>query len=198
MNTGHPSLGSWISYGLGSLNENLPTFVVLTSKFRNMRNLQALSSRLWSAGFLPSRARGLFAARLGRPGVVPDRSRRRGPRRAPRDARRRQRAQRPGARAHRRPGNRDAHRGVRDGVPDADRRAGTDRSFRRTARRPTNSTASRRRNPARSPRTACWRAGWPSAACASCRFSIAAGTSIPTCPTACGCNARTWTRAATA
>ena len=49
---GKPSIGSWMSYGLGSMNEDLPTFVVLTSKLPLFVNIQALSSRLWSAGFL--------------------------------------------------------------------------------------------------------------------------------------------------
>jgi hypothetical protein len=49
---GKPSIGSWISYGLGSMNEDLPTFVVLTSKLPLFTNIQALSSRLWSSGFL--------------------------------------------------------------------------------------------------------------------------------------------------
>jgi hypothetical protein len=49
---GKPSIGSWISYGLGSMNEDLPTFVVLTSKLPIFTNIQALSSRLWSSGFL--------------------------------------------------------------------------------------------------------------------------------------------------
>jgi len=49
---GKASIGSWISYGLGSMNEDLPTFVVLTSKLPLFVNIQALSSRLWSSGFL--------------------------------------------------------------------------------------------------------------------------------------------------
>jgi hypothetical protein len=49
---GKPCLGSWLSYGLGSLNENLPTFVVMTSKLPLNANIQALSSRLWTSGFL--------------------------------------------------------------------------------------------------------------------------------------------------
>jgi hypothetical protein len=49
---GKPSIGSWISYGLGSMNDDLPSFVVLTSKLPIFANIQALSSRLWSAGFL--------------------------------------------------------------------------------------------------------------------------------------------------
>ena len=48
---GRPSMGSWISYGLGSENENLPAFIVLVTK---KTADQPLSSRLWDSGFLPS------------------------------------------------------------------------------------------------------------------------------------------------
>src|SRR5262245_50659016 len=48
---GRPSFGAWLSYGLGSLNENLPAFVVLISKDRTEQGLYA---RLWGNGFLPS------------------------------------------------------------------------------------------------------------------------------------------------
>jgi hypothetical protein len=50
---GKPALGAWLSYGLGAINEELPTFVVLTSKMPWTVNVQALSNRLWSSGFLP-------------------------------------------------------------------------------------------------------------------------------------------------
>jgi hypothetical protein len=49
---GRPSLGSWLAYGLGAMNEELPTFVVMTSKMPVKANVQALSNRLWSSGFL--------------------------------------------------------------------------------------------------------------------------------------------------
>jgi hypothetical protein len=49
---GRPSLGSWLSYGLGAVNDELPTFVVMTSKMPHRTNVQALSNRLWSSGFL--------------------------------------------------------------------------------------------------------------------------------------------------
>ncbi|WP_435018014.1 DUF1501 domain-containing protein [Tundrisphaera sp. TA3] len=52
---GRPSLGSWLSYGLGSLNRNLPDFVVLISKDRID---QPLYARLWGNGFLPSEHQG--------------------------------------------------------------------------------------------------------------------------------------------
>ncbi|MBY0588930.1 DUF1501 domain-containing protein [bacterium] len=52
--TGRPCLGSWTSYGLGSMNDDLPTFVVLVAKPSNTEQVQAISARLWSSGYLPS------------------------------------------------------------------------------------------------------------------------------------------------
>ena len=54
--SGRPSIGSWLSYGLGSDNENLPNFVVLISKGGGA---QPLNSQSWSNGFLPSHHQGL-------------------------------------------------------------------------------------------------------------------------------------------
>jgi hypothetical protein len=54
---GRPSMGAWLSYGLGSANENLPAFVVLIS--RNANSDQPLYSRLWGNGFLPSLHQGV-------------------------------------------------------------------------------------------------------------------------------------------
>ncbi len=54
---GRPSMGSWLTYGLGSENENLPSFVVLVSN--NAPNDQPLYARLWGNGFLPSRYQGV-------------------------------------------------------------------------------------------------------------------------------------------
>ncbi|HEX8915758.1 MAG TPA: DUF1501 domain-containing protein [Humisphaera sp.] len=56
--SGRPSMGSWITYGLGSDCDNLPGFVVLTSAGRGGQ-MQPISSRQWSAGFLPSRFQGV-------------------------------------------------------------------------------------------------------------------------------------------
>jgi hypothetical protein len=50
--TGRPCLGAWVSYGLGSLNQNLPTFVVLVARSTNTEQVQAISARLWQAGAL--------------------------------------------------------------------------------------------------------------------------------------------------
>lgn len=57
--TGRPCLGAWTSYGLGSLNDNLPTFVVLVAKPTNTEQVQAISARLWSAGYLPGEHAGV-------------------------------------------------------------------------------------------------------------------------------------------
>src|SRR3954470_6164938 len=57
--TGRPCLGSWASYGLGSLNDNLPTFVVLVAKPSNTEQIQAISGRLWSSGYLPGEHAGV-------------------------------------------------------------------------------------------------------------------------------------------
>jgi hypothetical protein len=57
--TGRPCLGTWVSYGLGSLNENLPTFVVLVAKPSNTEQVQAISARLWSSGYIPSQHAGV-------------------------------------------------------------------------------------------------------------------------------------------
>ena len=57
--TGRPSFGSWVSYGLGSMNNNLPTFVVLVAQPSNTEQIQAISGRLWSAGCLPGEHAGV-------------------------------------------------------------------------------------------------------------------------------------------
>ena len=56
---GRPSMGSWVSYGLGSENHDLPGFVVLISQGSNLNQSQPLFSRLWGSGFLPSRYQGV-------------------------------------------------------------------------------------------------------------------------------------------
>ena len=56
---GKPSLGSWLSYGLGSECDNLPAFVVMTPSWSAKRDAQALYNRLWSSGFLPTKHSGV-------------------------------------------------------------------------------------------------------------------------------------------
>jgi len=64
---GKPSLGSWISYGLGSESNDLPAFVVLTPNFPPTGNAQALFTRMWSSGFLPTKHSGVALRSVGDP-----------------------------------------------------------------------------------------------------------------------------------
>jgi hypothetical protein len=57
--SGRPSFGSWMSYGLGSLNDNLPSFIVMLSRGTGRPNGQPLYSRLWGNGFLSSLHQGV-------------------------------------------------------------------------------------------------------------------------------------------
>jgi hypothetical protein len=65
--TGRPCLGSWLSYGLGSMNENLPAFVVLVARPTNTEQIQAISARLWSSGYLPGEHAGVSFRTAGDP-----------------------------------------------------------------------------------------------------------------------------------
>jgi len=64
---GKPSFGSWLSYGLGSSNENLPAFVVMTPRWTAKRDAQALYQRLWGSGFLASKHSGVRLRSDGAP-----------------------------------------------------------------------------------------------------------------------------------
>lgn len=57
--TGRPCLGSWVAYGLGSENHDLPAFVVLVARPSNTEQIQAISARLWSSGYLPGEHAGV-------------------------------------------------------------------------------------------------------------------------------------------
>jgi hypothetical protein len=80
---GRPSIGAWVDYGLGSLNENLPSFVVLNSVPSEGGADQGLLARLWGSGFLPSKHQGVQLRGSGDPvlylanpdGITPDRRR---------------------------------------------------------------------------------------------------------------------------
>ncbi len=68
MIAGKPCIGSWLSYGLGSMNQDLPTFVVLNATHSNPRaNVQAISARLWSSGFLSGKYSGVALRSAGDP-----------------------------------------------------------------------------------------------------------------------------------
>jgi hypothetical protein len=63
---GRPSMGAWVTYGLGSESQDLPGFVVLTSLGRGGQN-QPIAARQWSSGFLPSRYQGVQLRSKGDP-----------------------------------------------------------------------------------------------------------------------------------
>ena len=119
--TGRPSMGAWLTYGIGSVAEDLPGFVVLQSGPRGPRN----GSQLWSSGFLPSTYQGVpFSkgrrahSQFGQPGGCRPAS-------ARSVRRRRGRPESLAARRRRRSRNRDPYRLLRDGVPHADERPGS-------------------------------------------------------------------------
>ncbi|OUT58412.1 MAG: sulfatase [Rhodopirellula sp. TMED11] len=62
---GKPALGAWLSYGLGSVNDNMPAYIVMISRGRGQ--LQALYDRLWGSGFLPARHQGVKLRSSGEP-----------------------------------------------------------------------------------------------------------------------------------
>jgi uncharacterized protein (DUF1501 family) len=64
---GYASMGAWVSYGLGSANENLPTFIAMVSQGSGKNPGQPIFSRLWGSGFLPSSHQGVGL----RPGANP-------------------------------------------------------------------------------------------------------------------------------
>ncbi|MBX9677658.1 MAG: DUF1501 domain-containing protein [Gemmataceae bacterium] len=64
---GKASMGAWLSYGLGSESNDLPGFVVFTPRFPSSGNGQALFTRMWSSGFLPTRFNGVALRGAGDP-----------------------------------------------------------------------------------------------------------------------------------
>ncbi len=64
---GKASLGAWLNYGLGTENENLPAFMVMTATWTGRKDAQALYNRLWGSGFLPSKYQGVALRSAGDP-----------------------------------------------------------------------------------------------------------------------------------
>ncbi len=64
---GRPSLGSWLSYGLGTMNQNLPDFVVMTASWTSKSAAQAIYNRLWGSGYLPTKHQGVALRSIGDP-----------------------------------------------------------------------------------------------------------------------------------
>ncbi len=124
--TGRPCLGTWASYGLGSANQNLPTFVVLVAKPTNTEQVQAISARLWSSGYMPSEHAGVSFRTGGDPILYINNPPGCHYRRAPPHARRAQRPQRAELQIGGRSGNARPDSAVRVGLPDAIERARAD------------------------------------------------------------------------
>ena len=105
MQTGHqipgrPAIGAWLSYGLGSANHDLPSFVVMISQGRGQ--MQALFSHLWGAGFLPGEHQGVQFRAASDPVLVSERSPGDAAAGSPQSARYDRRAEPPPGRAKRR------------------------------------------------------------------------------------------------
>ncbi len=64
---GRPSIGAWLSYGLGSENQDLPAFVVMVSQGSGNPADQPLYDRLWGSGFLPTKYQGVKFRSVGDP-----------------------------------------------------------------------------------------------------------------------------------
>ena len=64
---GRPSIGAWLSYGLGSSNDDLPSFVAMVSRGTGRPNCQPLYDRLWGSGFLPTKHAGVKFMSVGDP-----------------------------------------------------------------------------------------------------------------------------------
>ena len=121
---GRPSIGSWMSYGLGSDNENMPAFTVLLS--RGAQRPQPIYSRLWGNGFLPSLHQGV-QFRGGKDPVLYLQD----PKGLSSNTRRKfldnlAKLNELRLRGLRRPGDPKSHQPIRDGLPDADVSTGGD------------------------------------------------------------------------
>ncbi len=148
---GRPSLGSWLAYGLGSENKDLPG--VHRDDLRSGRNGgdQPLYDRLWGSGFLPSTISGRQVSQWRRSGAVSSNP----PGDSSRDARRSfsmtlAELNRINSKSNGDPEIAHAHRAVRNGVPHAIVRAGADGSIAKSRRRRLNCMARMRASRERS------------------------------------------------
>ena len=184
--SGHPALGSWVNYGLGSVNEDLPGFVVMLDKTGGPIS----GPKNWSSGYMPAAYQGVVIRADGTPihdldlppGVTA-----RGPARTARPAAREERGAPGRAQGQQRAVG--PHRQLRAGVQDAAARAGSGR-FREGVAEDAGAVRHRPRSaPRTSAASACWPGGWWSAACASSRSTPAAPTTTTT-----GTPTATWSR----
>ncbi len=171
---GRPSLGSWVSYGLGTENNNLPAFVVMQDNPTSVVN----GPRNWGAGFMPAVYQGTrLRSRQGADSepAHPGRGRRgaaEAEARLPRDAKPQARRRPPGPDRTGRP-----HPRLRTRLPHAGRSPGSGRSGEGVGRDDSRSTARTRRRRKCSAGSACWPAGWWNAGCGSCSCTTAPGAS---------------------
>ncbi len=193
-----PPLPRFLGFLRSRLAEhNLPTFVVLVAKPTNTEQIQAISGRLWSSGYLPGEHAGVSFRHRGDPILFIN-----NPPGVTADVRRKMLD---GLKAlnemnFRRVGDPETHTRIeqyelafrmQSSVPEL-----TDIA-KRTGFHLHSFTATTRKNPAPSPTPPCSRGAWSNAAFASCRFITTTGTPTPTSPAACPGNARTSTRPAT-
>ena len=167
---GYPSLGSWVTYGLGSVSDNLPAYCVLPQPEGTPEG----GAPCWGAGFLPAVYQGTLLRKGPNPILNLQAARRRRARAAAAHARpaAAHERDRPRPRRHRAGG---PHRQLRTGLPDAAARPGGGRSGAGDRRRPEaayglDDKRTRRLRHA----AAAGSRGWSSAACASCRSTPAA------------------------
>jgi hypothetical protein len=64
---GKPALGAWLSYGLGRIQDEMPTYVVMTSRFSTRMSVQSIPSRIWGSAFLPASNGGIPMRGVGDP-----------------------------------------------------------------------------------------------------------------------------------
>ena len=188
---GRPSMGAWVSYGLGSENQNLPAFVVMISQAQRAQHRPAAVLAPVGQRLPAVQPPGREVPRRRRPGAVPLQPAGHRPHHAPRHARRARQAQ--------------PHAGrTRIGDPEIETRiAQYEMAYRMQTSVPELTDLSKEPRadlrPVRPGRaqarhlclpTACWRGGWPSAACASSSSTTAAGTSTTTCRATSRCSAK--------
>jgi uncharacterized protein DUF1501 len=64
---GKPALGAWLSYGLGRIQDEMPTYVVMTSRFSTRQSVQSIPARIWGSAFLPASNGGIPMRGVGDP-----------------------------------------------------------------------------------------------------------------------------------
>ncbi len=183
--TGRPCLGSWASYGLGSLNQNLPTFVVLVAQPTQYRTVASDLGPVMARRLPAGRARRRFLPQHRRPDPVhqqPARRHRRGPPPWPRRSAPAQRDELSASPATPRRTPAFSNTSWPSACRPACRSLPT---WPTSRRRPTLCTATTPAIPARSPTPSCWPGAWSSAACVSSRSTTTTGTRTPTWPAAC-------------